>query len=124
MVCDRDPRLIASFFQEAFDQLGTKLALSTASHPQTDGSTERMSRLVEDILRAFVNCNMGRGQLKRTLVLTLEITKNPQKREDFPVYPELFWGGVHPVFYFFFFSFFKRIKSFWLHGELVKCKRR
>ena len=55
IVCDRDPWFTASFFQEVFDQLGTKLALSTANHPQTDGLTERMNRLVEDILRAFVN---------------------------------------------------------------------
>ena len=55
IVGDRDPRFTASSFQEVFDQLGTKLALSTAKHPQTDGSTERMNRLIEDILRAFVN---------------------------------------------------------------------
>ena len=54
-MCDRDPRFTASFFQEVFDQLGTKLALSTANHPQTDGSVERINRLVGDILRAFVN---------------------------------------------------------------------
>ena len=55
IVCDRDPPFTASFFQEVFDQLSTKLAPSTANHPQTDGSTERMNRLVENILRAFAN---------------------------------------------------------------------
>ena len=55
IVCDRDPRFTAAFFQELFDCLGTKLAFSTANHPQTDGLTERVNRIVEDVLRAFVN---------------------------------------------------------------------
>ena len=55
IVCDRDPRFTAAFFKEVFGKLGTQLCLSTANHPQPDGQTERMNRVVEDILRAFVN---------------------------------------------------------------------
>ena len=55
IVCDRDPRFTAAFFQELFEKLGTKLSFSTANHPQSDGLTERVNRVVEDILRAFVN---------------------------------------------------------------------
>ena len=54
IVSDRDPRFTASFFQEVFSILGTKLHFSTASHPQSDGMTERVNRVVEDVLRAFV----------------------------------------------------------------------
>ena len=57
IVSDRDPRFTADFFQEVFEQLviGTRLAFSTANHPQTDGATERVNRQIGDVLRAFVN---------------------------------------------------------------------
>ena len=55
IVCDRDPRCTSTYFKEVFNILGVELKMSTANHPQTDGSTERVNRIVEDTLRAFVN---------------------------------------------------------------------
>ncbi|KAF1327941.1 Pol protein, partial [Globisporangium splendens] len=53
IVSDRDPRFTAAFWRELFRLLGTDLALSSADHPETDGQTERVNRVVEDILRSI-----------------------------------------------------------------------
>ena len=55
IVCDRDPKFTSTFFREVFHQLGTNLLFSTGNHPQTDGQTERMKKVVEDIPCAFTN---------------------------------------------------------------------
>jgi len=55
IVSDRDPRFTSNFWKCLWKLLGTKLAMSTAYHPQTDGQTERMNRILEDMIRAYVN---------------------------------------------------------------------
>ncbi|KAG3240841.1 hypothetical protein PI124_g14280 [Phytophthora idaei] len=52
IVSDRDPRFTAKFWKSLFQVLGTHLDMSAADHPQTDGQTERVNRVVEDILRS------------------------------------------------------------------------
>jgi hypothetical protein len=54
IVSDRDARFTSRFWQCLQDAMGTKLTLSTAYHPQTDGQSERTIQILEDMLRLCV----------------------------------------------------------------------
>ncbi|POM70649.1 Reverse transcriptase [Phytophthora palmivora] len=54
-VSDRDPRFTVRFWQEVFTLLGTQFSTSTADHPQTDGQTERVNRVLVDLLKSYAN---------------------------------------------------------------------
>ncbi|POM76058.1 Pol protein [Phytophthora palmivora] len=53
IVSDRDPCFTGACWDTLFQLLGTKLTMSTVDHPQTDGQTERVNRVLEDTLRSI-----------------------------------------------------------------------
>ncbi|KAK2388470.1 hypothetical protein QL285_062153 [Trifolium repens] len=59
IVSDRDPKFTSHFWKSLHEALGTKLRLSSAYHPQTDGQTERTNQSLEDLLRACVLDDRG-----------------------------------------------------------------
>ncbi|OWZ05726.1 reverse transcriptase [Phytophthora megakarya] len=52
-VSDRDLRFTARFWQEVFTLLGTQFSMSTADHPRTDRQTERLNRVLVDLLKSY-----------------------------------------------------------------------
>jgi hypothetical protein len=54
IISDRGAQFIARFWEQLQYTLGTKLIRSSAYHPQTDGQTERVNQILEDMLRACV----------------------------------------------------------------------
>ncbi|GJW27421.1 putative reverse transcriptase domain-containing protein [Tanacetum coccineum] len=55
IITDRDSRFTSRFWKSMQEALGTRLDMSTAYHPQTDGQSERTIQTLEDMLRA-VRC--------------------------------------------------------------------
>ena len=55
IVSDRDVRFTGHFWTQVFLKLDVKLNMSRGDHPQTDGQTERVNQILEDMLRAYVS---------------------------------------------------------------------
>jgi IS30 family transposase len=52
IMSDRGTQFTSHYWQKIHESLGTKLNFSTTYHPQSDGQTERINQILEDILRA------------------------------------------------------------------------
>jgi hypothetical protein len=52
IVSDRGTQFTSHFWKQLHESLGTRLAFSTSFHSLTDGQTERVSQILEDMLRA------------------------------------------------------------------------
>ena len=55
VISDRGPQSAGKYNQALADRLKISWNMSTAFHPQTDGETERMNRIVEEMFRHFVS---------------------------------------------------------------------
>lgn len=54
ILSDRDTIFTSSLYQELFKCFNVEIRFSTASHPQTDGQTERVNQCLEAYLRGMV----------------------------------------------------------------------
>ncbi|GJY26120.1 putative reverse transcriptase domain-containing protein [Tanacetum coccineum] len=68
IISDRDSHFTSRFWQSMQEALGTRLDMSTAYHPQTDGQSERTIQTLEDMLRACVLDFRGSWDVHLSLV--------------------------------------------------------
>ncbi|GAU37339.1 hypothetical protein TSUD_395200 [Trifolium subterraneum] len=73
IVSDRDPKFTSRFWESLQEASGTKLRLSSAYHPQTDGQSERTIQSLEDLLRA---CVLEQGESWDSCLPLIEFTYN------------------------------------------------
>nr|GEY82530.1 reverse transcriptase domain-containing protein [Tanacetum cinerariifolium] len=60
IISDHDPRFASNFWRAFQKALGTRLDMSTAYHPETNGKSERTIQTLEDMLRDCV-IDFGKG---------------------------------------------------------------
>nr|GFC78172.1 putative reverse transcriptase domain-containing protein [Tanacetum cinerariifolium] len=68
IISDQDECFISRFWQTLQKALGTRLDMSTAYHPQTDGQSERTIQTLEDTLKARVIYFSGNWDVHLPLV--------------------------------------------------------
>ena len=94
IISDRDPRFTSSFWKALWLQLGTKLKMSTAYHPQSDGLTERNNRTLEESLRSYVNYHQNNWD---TMLPLLEFSYNNCINSTTGYSPFFMNYGQHPT---------------------------
>ena len=62
IILDWDPKFTGNFWKYLFKGLNTTLNFSTSFHPQTDGQTERVNQVMEDLLRMYVKEQPGKWE--------------------------------------------------------------
>ena len=53
IVSDRDPKFVGKFWQTFMGNLNTKLSMSTARHPRTQGLIARVNHTMQTLLRCY-----------------------------------------------------------------------
>src|ERR1700677_2362310 len=64
IVSDRDSKFTSKFWQELHRITGGRLLMSTAFHPETDGTSERAIHSVNQVLRALIDVSQDNWRSK------------------------------------------------------------
>jgi Integrase zinc binding domain len=81
MLSDRGPQFVAKAFRAMLSRLGVNSVLSTAYHPQMDGTTEHVNQEIEAYLAIY--CHSHPETWKKNLA-TMEFTHNNWRHADRP----------------------------------------
>ena len=90
---DRDSRFTSKVWTELMRLVGTRLDMSTAFHPQTDGLTERYNRVLEEYLRSYVSATYDDWDEWLSLA---QFAVNNSKQESLRATPFFLNFGRHP----------------------------
>ncbi|CAI7908185.1 unnamed protein product [Closterium sp. NIES-53] len=94
LISDRDPKFTSKFWKELMSLMGTRLAMSSAYHPQTDGQTECLNQIVEQLLRAACKDDINKWDLHLPV---LEFAYNNAKHAATRETPFFLCYGRHPL---------------------------
>jgi hypothetical protein len=84
IISDRGSIFVTCFWEQLHECLGTHLIRSLAYHPQTDGQTERVNQIIEDMLRA---CILNDGLKWDKHLLLAEFSYNNSYKESIKMLP-------------------------------------
>ncbi|KAJ9517102.1 hypothetical protein QJQ45_002613 [Haematococcus lacustris] len=93
VISDRGPQFKNHFWAEVAKLLRVQVNLSSAYHPQTDGQTERMNRVVEEMLRHYIRPDQRDWADHLPLV---EFAINNARQESTRFTPFYLNYGYHP----------------------------
>jgi len=93
IVSDRDCRFTSEFFSGLCSVLGIAQHMSTAYHPESDGQTERVNRVLEDMLRHYVSPDQTNWA---DLLCMAEFAYNSAWHESIQTTPFFLTYGYHP----------------------------
>ena len=94
IVSDRDTLFLSHFWQTLWELMGTRLKMSSAYHPQTDGQTEVVNRIIIQALRGFV----GAAQDNWDLILpSIEFAYNTSYHSAIKTSPFFLNYGKQPL---------------------------
>ena len=94
LISDRDTKFTSQFWREFSRRLGMKPRYSTAFHPQTDGQTERTNRVIEEVLRHFID---GEHKNWEELLPLTAFAMNNAKSSSTGETPFYLNTGTHPL---------------------------
>jgi len=93
IISDRDSKFTSGFWKTLWLLLGSKLKMSTAYSPQTDGQTERLNRTLEEFVRAYIDPQIGNWS---QLLAPAEYAYNSAYHESIKMSPFLADCGQEP----------------------------
>ena len=97
IVSDRDPKFTSEFWQRLMNLSGIQLKMSSSRHPQTDGASEIMNRMVENYLRCYCSYHQDNWD---ELLPAAEFAYNSAVSEDLGFSPfelDLGWVPKSPL---------------------------